>query len=152
MFFPLWTKSAFCKMCFGNNRSTKTALLQGANSHIHFHNHMGFSWFPLLGSPVNFDESSAAAQTAANYWDRQKKGRLAAGSISASSTCEHDPATETANRHWRSSYEPSSAIRPFAQNPPRRRGFPTSRPSKVLSPSYSWIWISKARPLGYYNI
>lgn len=75
MFFPLRTKSAFCKMCFGNNRSTKPALLRGANSHIHFHNHMGFSWFPLLGSPVNFDESSAAARTAANYRDGRKKGR-----------------------------------------------------------------------------
>lgn len=65
--------SALCQTRSGNDGSTESALLQGANSHIHFHNHLCFWRFPLLGSPVSCDESSASARTAANYQDEERE-------------------------------------------------------------------------------
>lgn len=112
--------SALCQTRLGNDGSTESALLQGANSHIHFHNHMCSQRFPLLGSPVNCDESSASARTAAHYQDeqRERKPDQSAHHLPGSAIPK---STAFPNRDWRSRYEPSRAIRPFPHNPARSR-------------------------------
>ncbi len=98
---------------------TTERLLQGGKSHIRFHNHTCFSWFPAPGFTCQLWWTFIWARASASAFKRLINQRIIYLRALFGIVC-----ASTTNQHWRSSYEPSSSIRASA----------SARPSQALSP------------------